>query len=186
MKTNSILVLSFLALILSSCSGGYNFSTQSMEQLNKDLQSKFGSDAWYTSIVLKDNGSGKKNIVTVDVTKDPNSLRQSQWILRGEWEKSTDISLRIDGGKPEDYMFQLDKEASLNMLDKLIEKAKEELKKQENVSDAEIKVGSIISNNEMRDKQSGIVYTLSFYSKSMDKSFSFVFNLNGELLKYNK
>lgn len=182
-----LIFIAFLsAIVLSSCSGGYNFSAVSLEKLNTDLKEKFGADAWYTSIVLKDNGSGKKNIVTVDVTKDPNSLRQAQWVLRGEWEKSTDITLRIDGGKPEDYMFQLDKEASLNQIEKLITLSKDQLKNEESVENAEIQVASIITNNEIRTKEEGIVYTLSFFSIKENKSYSFVYDLKGNLIRFNK
>ena len=171
-------------LFISSCAGKYNFSYLSLEKLNDDLKSKFGADAWYTSIVMKDNGKGN-NIITVDFTDDPNSLRQEQWELRGEWEKVTDMTVRIEKGKPEDYMFQLDKEASLLRIEKLVNLSKDVMKREDNVSDAQLKVASIISNNLVSAQEERKVYTLSFYSNTTKKNYSFVFNLNGELLQWH-
>lgn len=185
MKSLSVLPLILFAFLLSACSGSYTFEASSLDKLNTDLKTKFGEDAWYTSIVLKNNSSGK-NIVTVDVTKDPNSLRQAQWVLRGEWEKSSDISLRIDNGKPEDYMFQLDKEVSFKMIGKLIQQSIDQLKNEENIVDATVQTASAITKNEISNKQSGVLYTISLHSAAKDKSYSFVYNLDGSLKDFNK
>lgn len=185
MKFLNLIPLVILTFLISSCSGGYNFNADSLSKLNTDLKAKFDEDAWYTSIVLKDNGKGR-NIVTVDVTKDPNSLRQAQWVLRGEWEKSSDITVQIANGKPEDYMFQLDKKVSFNLLSKLINSSIDQLKAEENITDATVETASIISKSEIRNRESSILYTISLHSAAQDKSYSFVYNLDGSLKDFNK
>ena len=185
MKILQLFSFLFACFLLSSCSGGYNFNADSLTKLNTDLKAKFGEDAWYTSIVLKDNGKGR-NIITVDVTKDPNSLRQAQWVLRGEWEKSSDITVQIANGKPEDYMFQLDQKVSFTQLSKLINNSIDQLKDQENIVDATVETASVISKNEIRSSESRILYTISLHSAAKDKSYSFVYNLDGSLKDFNK
>lgn len=185
MKFKNAIPFLFICFLFASCSGGYGFDEPSLTRLNTDLKAKFGEGAWYTSIVLKNNGSGK-NIITVDVTKDPNSLRQAQWVLRGEWDKSSDISLQIANGKPQDYMFQLDKQVSLDQLSKSIKNSIDELKNQENIVDATVETASIISKNEKLRNESGILYTISLHSDAKGKSYSFVYNRDGSLKDFNK
>jgi len=154
--------------------------------MNEELKNKFGENAWYTSIVIRGK-NGTNNTITVDQTDDPNSLKQEQFSYsNGFWEKKTDISLRIDGGQPQDYMFQLDKEVSIEKLYALMEESLATLEKEEGVSDAHVSFTSIKSSNEMTRKVDGIIYTISLYSNGENKSYSFVYNLNGELKSFNK
>src|SRR6478752_10392003 len=73
MQTSKLTIILFFSLLMFSCKSGFEHNKTGMEKLNKELKEEFGADAWYTSIELVNSG-GSDDVVTVDETKDPNSL----------------------------------------------------------------------------------------------------------------
>lgn len=175
----------FGSLLFSSCKEGFNFQEESLQQLSEELQNKFTEEAWYTSIIIRGQ-NGTHNTIVVDVTKDPNSLKQEQWAYEGSlWEKKSDISLAIEG-EPTNYMFQIDKEISFKLAYDLIEKTLEDLKSEEGISDPlDVRTLSIRSSSEMNSKEDGILYTVTIYNENTAKSYSYVYYLNGNLKNKN-
>jgi len=168
----------------SACRQSYTFDTAGMQQINRDLQAQFGPDAWYTAIILGMDGQHSKLIV--EQTNDPASLTQQQWLKLGEdWQKSAEITIRLDGGKPQDYMFQLGKEVDLALLGNLISDARNRLQ-EKGVSDAEVRLASVNSSTKMNRKAEGITYTVAMKSRSADKDYSFIYNLDGSLKQFNE
>lgn len=170
-------------ILLFSCKSGFEHSQAGMEQLNKELKEEFGAEAWYTSIELENNGGGSSDdIVTVDQTSDPNSLKQEQWTqFHGFWEKKANITLSIKGAAPKSFMFQLDKEVSLPKLGALMEQARKTLEQENKITDAKVVVAQIKASNQMNTKEDGIYYSLSLKSKAAGKSFLFVYDISGML-----
>jgi hypothetical protein len=183
-----LLALICCSLGFSSCKKGFNYSSESMARLNGELKDKFGNDAWYTSIIIRhDPQKDSDNIITVMETKDPNSLKQEQWVFRdGFWEKAANVTVQIGSGKPSDYMFRLDKAVRLSLLTKLMEQSQQKLSVDKNIKDAQFDFVSITSNNEWQNRKQSIVYTISLHSAGQDKSYSMVYNLNGALITFNE
>lgn len=187
-KMKKIVFLSTIlisSLLYSSCKKGFNFQKESLIQLSEELQNKFTEDAWYTSIIIRGQ-NGTHNTVVVDVTKDPNSLKQEQWAYDGGfWEKKSNISLEIEG-EPTNYMFQIDNEISLEFAYNLIDKTLEDLKNEEEILDPlDVRTLSIRSSSEMNSKEEGVLYTITIFNENTAKSYSYVYYLNGELKNKN-
>lgn len=181
----SAFVLSFL-LWICSCKSGFEHNQAGMEQLSQELKKEFGEDAWYTCIELVNSG-GSDDIVTIDQTKDPNSLKQEQWSqFHGFWEKKADITLSIQGAKPESFMFQLDKEVGLGKLGSLMEQSKKQLLEEKKVDDGQVVLAQIKASTQMNTKQEGLYYSISLKSPKSGKSYNFVYNTEGTLKTLNE
>lgn len=186
MHTSKLLVTFFFSLLLYSCKSGFEHNKAGMEKLNAELKKEFGAEAWYTSIELVNSG-GSDDIVTVDQTKDPNSLKQEQWSqFHGFWEKKADITLSIQGAEPKSFMFQLDKEVSLAKLGELMEQSRKRLLDEKKVDDSQVVLAQIKASSKMNSKQEGLYYSISLQSKKGNKSYNFVYNIDGNLKTLNE
>lgn len=183
-KLRTLILCSLCLLMFSACRQSYTFDTTGTQQISRDLNEKFGPDAWYTAIILGLDGQHSKLIV--EQTDDPAALTQQQWIKLGEdWQKSAEITIRLEGGKPQDYMFQLGKEVDLALLGNLIADARNKIE-EKGISDAEVRLASVNSSTKMNRKEEGITYTVALRSKSADKDYSFIYNLDGSLKQFNE
>lgn len=179
-------LLCSLPFLLYSCKSGFEHNKAGMEKLNKELKEEFGAEAWYTSIELANSG-GSDDVVTVDQTKDPNSLKQEQWSqFHGFWDKKADITLSIQGAEPKSFMFQLDKEVSLPKLGELIVLSQKKLADEQDAGDSQLILAQIKASTQMNTKAEGIYYSISLESKKKNKSYNFVYNLDGSLKVLNQ
>lgn len=185
MRRLKTLLICSLPFLVFSCKSGFEHNRAGMEKLSKELKDEFGAEAWYTSIELANSG-GSDDIVTVDQTKDPNSLKQEQWSqFHGFWDKKADITLSIQGAEPKSFMFQLDKEVSLTKLGELMEQSSKQLQ-EKGADDAQVILAQIKASNQMNTKSEGIYYSISLESKKKGKSYNFVYNLDGTLKSLNE
>ncbi len=186
MRLLKTVLLCALPFLLYSCKSGFEHNKAGMEKLNKELKEEFGPEAWYTSIELANSG-GSDDVVTVDQTKDPNSLKQEQWSqFHGFWDKKADITLSIQGAEPKSFMFQLDKEVSLSKLGELIELSQKKLATEQDAGDSQVILAQIKASTQMNTKAEGIYYSISLESKKKKKSYNFVYNLDGSLKALNQ
>lgn len=186
MQTSKLTIILFFSLLMFSCKSGFEHNKTGMEKLNKELKEEFGADAWYTSIELVNSG-GSDDVVTVDETKDPNSLKQEQWSqFHGFWEKKADITLSIQGAEPKSFMFQLDKEVSLSKLGELMEQSQKQLREEKKIEDSEVVLAQIKASNKMNTKQEGLYYSISLQSKKTSKNYNFVYGMDGTLKTLNE
>jgi hypothetical protein len=186
MRLFKTIVICLAPVLLFSCKSGFEHNKAGMEKLNKELKEEFGPEAWYTSIELANSG-GSDDVVTVDQTKDPNSLKQEQWSqFHGFWDKKADITLSIQGAEPKSFMFQLDKEVSLGKLGELMEQSMKKLSVERGADDSKVILAQIKASNQMNTKAEGIYYSISFESKKKGKSYNFVYNLDGTLKSLNE
>ena len=186
MQRLKTVLICFLPFLLFSCKSGFEHNKAGMEKLSKELKEEFGADTWYTSIELANSG-GSDDVVTVDQTKDPNSLKQEQWSqFHGFWDKKADITLSIQGAEPKSFMFQLDKEVSLSKLGELMELSMRKLITEKGIDDSQVILAQIKASNQMNTKAEGIYYSLSLESKKKGKSYNFIYNLDGSLKTLNE
>lgn len=186
MRHLKAMLLCAFSVLLFSCKSGFDHNKAGMEKLSKELKEEFGAEAWYTSIELANSG-GSDDVITVDQTKDPNSLKQEQWSqFHGFWDKKADITLSIQGAEPKSFMFQLDKEASLSKLGELMELSKQKLTTEKGADDSRVILAQIKASNQMNTKAEGIYYSISLESKKKGKSYNFVYNLDGTLKTLNE
>lgn len=130
----------FTALLLASCgSGSESSNAEGFQEIENQIKSEFGDDAYYTEISITYNES-IGNIVGVTVTKDPESMKMGQWNLTsGNWQQNSDISIEIpEGSKAADFMFQIGEIVSLEKLGELVEKSKEALSKEKDLKNPKL------------------------------------------------
>jgi hypothetical protein len=187
MRNIFLSIASLIILFFAACGTTYETNKQGFEQINTELKEHFGANAWYTSISYSKGGEGNSGyLLAVDKTDEPQSLRQEKWVRIGSsWEKAANVTLDIKNGKPEDYMFQLDKEISLPTLGGLVESSIQKLKDDKKIDNASLKLAIVSTNHTILSKQDKINYTVILDDSDGENSYSFTYNLKGELINSN-
>lgn len=185
-NTIRLVLLAVITLLcFSSCKFKLTYDQAGMDELNKELTAKFGANAWYSEITVA-SSSEDETMVRVKETADPNSLKGKAWLKQADsWIPVDDILFQFNDNQPENHLFQLGKQVSLETLLGLISRSEQQLKQKGN-SDARIHFISIQSAVTVKTPASRILYTISFRNRSNDKSYSFVYDLNGKLLSVNE
>lgn len=169
---------------LISCGGGVGDQPATAEgfgEIEKELTSKFGADAYYTDLsILYIDKMG--NTISTTVTSDPESLEMGEWSYSNSaWTQSADVTIEIpDGTKATDFMFQLGGEISLSELGGLIEKSKKMLADEKDVPNAKLSIASILfpDNGDMAEAK----YSVTLEPETGGTSFSFYYDLKGEFI----
>ncbi|WP_347373778.1 hypothetical protein [Aequorivita sp. Q41] len=182
--TLSIVLLVFITTLVS-CGGGsgnQEATAKGFSEIEKEIKSEFGEDAYFTDVNIVYNES-IGNIVGVTVTKDPESLKMGQWNqTQGKWTQNSEITLEVpEGTKAADYMYQLGDEISLSKLGELVEKSKKQLEGEKNLDNPTLAIASIIfpKNGDITKTE----YLVDLKPETGGTSFQFSYKLNGELIK---
>ncbi len=171
--------------LMSSCSdttSNLPATKDGFTQIEKELKSKFGNDAYYTDLTVTYNKS-IGNIVGVTVTKDPESLKMGQWNLTQDaWKQNSDITIEVPvGTKVVDYMFQLGETISLSKLGTMVEKSIEKLKGEKNLNNPTLSIAGLNfpDNGDISKAQ----YMINLQPENGGTTFSFYYSLSGDLIK---
>ncbi len=183
MKKNLFILVSLcLGLaFFSSCSKKYTQDAKGFSEIEVDLKSKFGEDAYYTNIsVVYDKNVG--NIINLAETKEPASLEMKEWnYLKGAWNQIADVTLEISGGEAKDFMFQLGKDVSLGKVGEMVEASKEKLADEKKIDNAVAKIVSV----KVPDNGDKINIFISLEPENGGTSFTFFYDLEGNLTQFN-
>ncbi|MDG5492038.1 hypothetical protein [Psychroserpens sp. SPM9] len=176
-------LLVFIQLI--SCSSSTNnqpATSEGFTEIENELVSKFGKDAYYTDLTITYNKS-IGNIIGVTVTEDPESLKMGQWNLTQDiWQQNSDITIEVpEGTKAADYMFQLGETISLSKLGGLVEQSVQKLKDEKNLDNPTLSIAGLIfpDNGDLSKTE----YTISLNSENGGTTFRFYYTLEGDLIK---
>jgi|GEM_PF-444843 len=183
-KTIIVNVLLFCTglFLLSSCGGkNYTQDAKGYAELQSQLQSKFGADAYYTDInIAYDQSVG--NIITVSETSNPSSLKMNGWVfMRGAWKQNTDITLEVEGGKPEEFMYQLGKSVDLAKVGGMIEASKKKLADEKKIENT---IATIVAVQMPKEGGQPTVF-ISLEPKNGGTKFSFIYDLEGNLKNFD-
>lgn len=177
-------LLAILTFCFSSCKFKLTYNQAGMDKLQKELTDKFGPNAWYSEITLL-SLSEDESTVRVKESSDPNSLRGKTWMKQADtWIPMDDIMFQFNDNAPQNHLFQLNKQVSLDTLVSLIDRSKSQLQKR-GIVDASIHFVSIQSAVTVKNRESRILYTISFQNKKDNESISFVYDLTGNLVSLN-
>ncbi len=187
MKHLKYLFLLIFPIVIISCSTSYEQNQVGMEKLDADLKKQFGPDAWYTSIgysMAPDNEN--VYVVAVDKTDKPESMMQERWLNDAkEWQKVANVNVDVKNGKPEDYMFQLDKNnIKLAKLGELISTSKTEVEKAKSEQALKLKIAVVATNNVVLNAADRFTYTIIWEGKDK-QSYSLTYGLDGSLKNKN-
>ncbi|MEE9363104.1 MAG: hypothetical protein V3U92_10955 [Cellulophaga sp.] len=185
LKLTAIVAVTIITLM--SCGGSTNkqlANTEGFTIIEKDIKSKFGDDAYYTDLTITNNKS-IGNIIGVTVTDNPESLKMGQWnSTQGTWKQNQEISLQVpEGSKAADFMFQLNEQINLSKLGELVEKSSKQLKTEKNLDNVALHMALVKfpKNGDVSKTE----YTVMLKPENGGTTFTFLYKLNGELIKMN-
>lgn len=157
-------------------------TVEGFQNIENELKEQFGKEAYYTDLTITYNQS-IGNIIGVTVTKNPESLKMGQWNLTQDtWTQNQDIAIEVPSGtKAADYMFQLGDKISLSQLGHLVEVSTKKLKEDKNLNSPTLSMASIQfpDNGDMSKAE----YLVNLKPKNGGTTFTFLYNLNGDLIK---
>lgn len=181
----SLICLAF-CLVMTSCKYHVPYNEAGMQKLQKDLFDKFGENAWYSEISIL-SVSDNETALRVKETADPNSLRAKAWLKQSEdWIPQDEVMLQFNDGTPKEHLFQLSKgKMSLKTLADLIAQSNAKLK-EKGLGSAKINFVSIQSAQLVKSDAQRVIYNISYENKSDNKSYSFVYDMNGKLVSFNQ
>ena len=134
--------ISLFVLTVSACGNKFTADLEGINDVKAELDSKFGNDAHYLSINIT-NVETLGLTISTTVTDDPNSYKLEEWnYSNGSWNQSSEVTIELSGGEPADFMFQLDKEVSLNDMGLFIEESIEKLESDKDL-DAKLSFASV-------------------------------------------
>lgn len=183
------ITLKFIAIIafatLMSCGGDTSnqpATAYGFTNIEQELKSKFGANAYYTDLTITYNKS-IGNIIGVTVTKDPSSLKMGQWNqTQGNWQQNQDISLEVpQGTKAEYFMFQLNENINLSTLGELVENASKKLTNEKHIDNPTLSMAFIKfpKNGDVSKTE----YTVMLKPENGGTTFTFTQGLNDDSIK---
>ncbi len=182
-KLNFTLLALALILMLTSCSGGsskHAATAKGFSEIEKGIKKKFGENAYFTNVnIIYDKSIG--NMVSVTVTKEPESLQMGQWNhAQGSWKQSSEISLEVpEGTKAADFMYQLGDQINLTKLGELVELSKKQLETEKNLKKPTLSTASVYFPKD--GDISKAEYIVNLKPEHGGTTFGFYYYLNGEL-----
>jgi predicted small lipoprotein YifL len=183
----SLLSIAMCAVMLTVAScGSKNYSPDAagIETWGKDMQDKFGPDAWYTNLILA--YSDGKAVVSVSETDDPASLNMREWAWTAftGWRQTSDVTLEISGdASPEEFMFQLGKQVDMKLVGSLVEKSKAQLAAEKKIENPRLESVALITPD--REDVSAMTIDVALEPENGGTTFRFEYNLAGELLNFD-
>lgn len=178
MKSITYLILFMTTFLICSCNTeSITPDEKGFTQIEKDLKNKFGENAFYTDFSLESKLS-EGNVINVTVTKDPSSLKMKGYEnIKGDWEQTSEVSLELEKGAIENYMFTLNNDVSIAKMGSLIEISSEKLKKEKGVADVSLVIASVeASVNGQKDE---MTYCIKLKSED-NNHYSFSYDIDGE------
>lgn len=183
MKTFKYIALIVAIIVLNSCGDStakQSANADGFRAIEKAVKSKFGDDAYYTSLTIIYNKT-IGNSIGVTVTEDPASLKMGEWNLTQDtWKQSSNITIEVPSGtKPSDFMFQLNDKINLAKLGELVEKSKAKLTEEKKIENPALSMAFVKfpKNGDI----SKIEYVVKLEPENGGTNFSFYYKLSGEL-----
>lgn len=188
MKTiQCIAIVAVAVATLISCGGSVTnqpANADGFSAIAKEIENKFGEHAHFTNItVMYSKSIG--NTISLTVTEAPESLKMGQWnFVNGSWKQNSEITVEIpEGTKAADFMFQLDEKINLRKLGELAEKSSKQLTAEKNIENPKLKMAYIKfpKNGDISKTE----YVVNLEPENGGTKFTFLYTLDGELIKMN-
>ncbi len=181
MRLKMIVLFLLCMFTLQSCKqDNYIISVTDFNKIERDLTEKFGLYSYYTdlSIVYNENIG---HVINVVVTDKPESLQMKGWVKTDDdWKNVSEVSLELKKGRIEDYMFTLNEEVSMDMIENLVNTSIREIREKEKAETPVLGSVSVTSPNDGDKSKMG--YTIEIKSE-IGKTFDFFYNLEGDLVE---
>ena len=159
----------------------YFESEGGITSLIDDIKDNYGDTPAFNSILLSyDEDLG--NLVVIQANNDitSNKLIEKQF-LRGEWQDKSEITMELESGKMEDFLFTLS-EVDLNKIPELVKDAKERVSKEKGIADIIATSVSVVMPSRVSNKLEDLDYSIAVEPKNGGTSFSLTYDLSGKFI----
>lgn len=179
--------ISVAALSLVACKGNYEHNAAGFKELNEELKSKFGAEAYYTIINMSAAGDETMGYtVFVDKTDSLDDIRQERWVLDGgSWMSGGFANMQVDRNNPNDYKFQLDKEVKVELLGQLITDSKAAFIAENKGDKPVMKLAQVNTNTTVTDEKTKYRYTVKLAQSGTNDEHSYTYDRDGKLIISN-
>lgn len=183
-ESKHVLMALACTVILLSCGGGGKqpATADGFSDIEKEIKSEFGEDAYFTDISITHNES-IGNIVGITVTQDPSSLQMGQWNqTQGTWRQNSEITIEVpQGSQAKDFMYQLDDNINLSKLGGLVEESGKKLTADKSIDNPALHMAFIKfpKNGDVSKTE----YTIMLQPANGGTTFTFRYDLSGEFIK---
>ena len=180
MKLIKLSTMIFASLAMLSCGSSLS-SSESLSDIETQLNSQFGDNAYYTEISITHN-KAIGHIVNAVVTDSPESLQMGQWTqTQGTWTQTSNISIEIpEGTKAADFMFQLTGDINLKKLDQLVEDSKKNLSEEKQIKNPTLHMAFIKYPD--TGEVSKAEYMVMLQPEHGGTTFTYAYTIGGELI----
>lgn len=159
-----------------------SITTDNLLEFEKDLKSKFGNNAFYTNISIG-NDKAVGSIVNVTATNDPSSLKMTEWKqMCGTWEETADVTMEIEDGSADEFMFSLGKEVSMAKANELLLLSKKKLADEKQINTTFVTL--LMINTPSRGTKAESTYMISLEPENGGTAFNFIYDLSGKLISF--
>jgi len=186
MRKSKLLTTVILIFTLISCGGNSSTShpatADGFSKIEKEIKNKFGDNAYFTDLTIAYSKT-IGNIINVTATDTPESLKMGEWNqIQGTWKQNSAISLEVPvGSKAANFMFQLNENINLSKLGELVESSSKELTAKKGLKNPMLYMAMVkFPDNGNLSKTE---YTVMLKAETGGTTFTFSYNLNGELIK---
>lgn len=183
-QITSFFLVVLTTIALSSCGSSIKSydDANAFKALKKELDDKFGADAYYTDIAVMN--MDETSTISATVTTDPTSLKMAEWMkYDGKWDQKADVKLEISGETdPTNFMFQLDKNIDIELFGRLVDEAKQKVITEKEIE--EVTLVTALVNAPDDGDFSKTRYFIVIQPKHGGTRFSFWYKLDGTLDKF--
>ncbi|MDR2120435.1 MAG: hypothetical protein LBP64_06140 [Tannerella sp.] len=173
----------------TSCgSSGYTPDAEGFAKIQNDLQSKFGSDAYYTQVNVVNvtgNRPGSGIAINLTVTKDPASLKMEEWAYSsvGGWKQSAEVTVEVpEGTDAKEFMYQLTGTLDLKKIAELVEQSAKKLEEEKQIKGAVLDMLTLNTGNR---PASSMTIGIFMQPENGGTDFRFRYDLDGNLTSFD-
>lgn len=179
----------FFAISCGSSSSKYTPDAEGFAKIQDDLKSKFGKDAYYSSIniiYVAGNAPGSGISLSVDVTKDPASLLMEEWVYSSYadgWRLTANVRFELpEGADAKEFMYRLAGKFDLKKAGKLVELSAKKLADEKQIKNAVLATALL---NPGGRPASSTEFLISMKPENGGASSIFRYDLDGNLISFD-
>jgi hypothetical protein len=170
-------------LTMASCAKNFTQDAAGFEEIQNELKSKFGENAYYTNLTVTYNKT-VGTIILVTETSDPASLKMEEWqYMQSAWQQRSDVTLEVSDGDAKEFMYQLSGKFDLKKVGGLVEQSVKKLADEKKIENAKIKFVAMNTPDNDAVEQTKIMIDLE--PENGGTSFSFIYDLDGNLVSFD-
>jgi hypothetical protein len=182
------LCMTLVFAVSCGSSSRYTPDAAGFAKIQDDLKSKFGNDAYYSTIsvmYLPGNHPGTGITLGITVAKDPASLKMEEWTYNSysKWQQASDITVEVpEGTDVKEFLYQLSDKFDLKKIGELVEESAKKLADEKQIKNA-ILESALLNTRDIQASATDIY--ISMKPENGGTRFNFHYDLDGTLTSFD-